>query len=134
MRALIAALAILTTAGTVKAQDPIEVVDQRTELLTEDIMNGRAMDEVVLYLTIANRTDAHVSAWRAVAVFADPFGDEMFKIRLTSGQANIPPGETKDARFAFEDNPYINDEAADQLAQYDAEKLTITLEDIRVVN
>lgn len=134
MRAAIAALAILATASSATAQDPIEIIDQRTELLAEDIMSGRAMDEVVLYLTIANRTDTHITAWRAVAVFADPFGDEMFKIQLTSGQANIPPGETRDARFAFEDNPYINNEAADQLAQYDAEKLTIEFQDIRVVH
>lgn len=134
MRTLITLVAALALATAAEAQGPpIEIVGHRVELVAQDVMAGRMFDQSRLRLEVANRTDQAVAAWRAVAVFTDPFGDELFRIQLTSGQADIAPGETKEATFAFDDNPFIPEEPADHLRQY-GDRIGVRLEGIRVVH
>lgn len=122
--------------GPVNAQEAqaISLEGQAIELLPVDFQVFRLSMVARLILTTRNNTSEFISSWRVMAYFTDPFGDEMFKIQLTSGKANIPPGETSEVSFDFEDNRLLDKEPFDHLASYDANKIHIRLDSIRVVN
>ena len=116
------------------SEPEISVVGKRINLLGENYDLNRYSSEAELTLVIRNNCTVAVSAWRAVFTFIDPFGDEMFKVQLTSGKADIRPRDTEVARFTWEDNQFLSDEPYDYLSSFDAGNIAIVVEEIRVVH
>lgn len=137
MRRLTMLLLLVSAAplyGQEKAADtPVVLAGHRVELVAENARAGRYHDSARLTLTLRNDGEQTVSAWRAIMVVQDPFGDELFRIQLTDGRADIAPGGTSDATFGFDDNPFIDGEPYDKLAGYNADNLSIRLENLRIV-
>ena len=127
-------LAVIPVGVDAQVGPPISVVGQAVELLPINTNQNRFSKVARLTLTIRNNTSQAISAWRAQVYFTDPFGEDMFQIRLTSGMADISPTGTSEARFDFKDNYLTDGEPYDDLAQFDENAIGIRLEDIRVVN
>ena len=127
--------ASLIFAGQTAAQTPaISLESHSVRLLDVNVDASRYSKVAELTMFVRNNSSARITAWRVMATFTDPFGDEMFKIQLTSGNTSIAPRDIAEARFSFEDNQFIDDEPYDNLASYAASNIKITLDDIRVVN
>jgi hypothetical protein len=111
---------------------PIALLYSRTSTMPKSPNLGEYSDYVRLELVVRNNTNQQVRAWRAVLVARDPFGEEMFRVELTGGRANIPPGDVREARFQFDDNEFIENEPYDYLAAYDSNTIDLLLTDIQV--
>lgn len=96
--------------------------------------NDVGRDVVALLLSIDNRTDDRVTAWRMELVIKDVFGEELVTTKATDGSANILPGAKKTSIFSWDDNPYVEGEAYDRLATYNAENVRIEITSCQVAS
>lgn len=135
MRYLLTTLAVAATlAASAHQNAPISFESHSIRALDVNVRAQRYSKAARLTLNVRNNTDQRVKGWRAWVRFTDPFGDELFDIQLTSGTADIAPGETGEARFEFEDNQFLDGEPYDKLVAYSAENITITADSVRVVH
>lgn len=131
----LAALAILALARPAAAQEPaVELVSHDVTLIARDLYAEppRVFDVAVLTLRVRNTGDVAISAWRAMVVVRDPFGEELFRARLTAGRTDvIAPGATEPATFEFSDDPSVEVEPYEHLAAYAPANLRIELTEIQ---
>jgi len=118
----------------VSEQVPLSIADWNVAKMPVDYEKKRHSEEAWLLLIVKNETNAPVKGWRVVLQAKNAFGDTLGKLQLTGGQSKIGPGETTDAMFAFEDNPFIAGEPFDYLTSYDKDTMTIELADAKVIH
>lgn len=112
----------------------ISVVKAERKTIKKNLNEEGSMDQVQLSLHIQNNTGEKIKAWKATMTVKDPFGEQLFKARLTSGTSPIGPGETKKVSFAWKDDPEEDREPYDYLMIYNPEALKIDLSEIEIAN
>jgi hypothetical protein len=112
---------------------PLSIVDWNVAKMPADYEKDRYDDQAWLYLLIRNETSNPVKGWRVRVHVKSAFGDLLGKLELTAGQSKIGPGETTDAMFSFDDNPFIDGEPFDYLTNYDKDTMLLELADAKVV-
>jgi hypothetical protein len=88
---------------------------------------------VRITLQVHNNGTRNIKAWRATLLVKNTFGDIILSSQLTDGTAAIAPGQTAEASYIWEDNPYIPDEPFDRLMAYDVSNLKPALTEASVI-
>ncbi|MCH7760673.1 hypothetical protein IIA15_04625 [candidate division TA06 bacterium] len=91
-----------------------------------------SMDRVQLALHLHNNTEERIKKWKATMTVKDPFGEQLFQVRLTGGSSPIGPRKTKKVSFEWKDDPEEKREPYDYLMIYNPDVLKIELSEIEI--
>ena len=111
---------------------PLSSQKAETKVIPKDPDDENSRDRVQLTLHIYNNSEEKVRAWKAILTVKDPFGEQLFKQRLTSGSSSIEPKETKKITFEWKDDPEEKREPYDYLLIYNPDVLKIELSEIEI--
>ncbi|MFA5138345.1 MAG: hypothetical protein WC728_03850 [Elusimicrobiota bacterium] len=88
---------------------------------------------VSLTLKVENKGQKRITAWKALLVAKNAFGEELLEVQLSSNVSDIAPGAVEDAPFVWEDNQFSEGEPYDKLMSVSDENLKLELFNEQVV-
>jgi hypothetical protein len=116
------------------SESPLSFLKADRKIIPKNPEEEESKDKVRLILHIKNNTNKLMKAWKAKMTVKDPFGEKLFKVRLTSGSRSIGPNETKEIPFDFKDNPENKRDPYDFLMIYNPEVLKIELSEFEIAS
>ena len=119
-----------TTSPEMGPLAEISFLKVERKIIPKDPDTQGSVDRVQLTLHLQNNSGERIKAWRAVMTVKDPFGEQLFKVRLTSGASPIGPGKMKKVSFEWKDDPEENRDRYDYLVMYNPDVLKIELSEI----
>jgi hypothetical protein len=116
------------------SESPLSFLKADTKIIPKNPEEEKSKDKVRLILHIKNNTSDLIKKWKTTMTVKDPFGEQLFKVRLTSSASNINPLETKKISFDFKDDPKTNRDPYDILMIHNPEVLDIELTDFEITS
>lgn len=111
----------------------LTLMDFQIKLLPIDNDQNRFSKQADVTFFLKNTSPRTISAWKATLIAKNSFGETLFTTRLTEGDTNIKPGETKKTTISWSNNRFIDNEPYDFLSRYAKDNLNLKLINIKTV-